>query len=511
MSVVLSVDGMTKSYGRVTVLRDVSLQVRSGEIHALLGANGAGKSTLSKMISGLTTVTAGTMRLSEKPYVPQGKHQAEASGVQMIQQELNLIPTLNVAENLSLARLPNRWGMIRHRELHRLADEALGRLEINDIDTHLPVAELGVGRRQMIEIASALARECRLLILDEPTAALSGTETELLFSRLRELRKRGVGMIYISHRLEEVKQIADRVTILRDGMHVCTEGIESLSTDRMVELMSGTEKVPPDSPPLAKEVSRLDRSIETPPALEVSGLSNGIVDDVSFSAAPGEVLGITGLIGSGRTELLRAIFGADRASSGSVSVCGGPKRLFSSPSQAVRHGLAMVTEDRKNDGLLLDQSIRFNTSINSLGARFSRFGFLRRSQEAKQSQQQCVEMETRCTSIEQRVRTLSGGNQQKVAIAKWLTRGASVYLFDEPTRGIDVAARKRIYRLFAELTGQRKAIVVVSSDLDELFETCDRIAVMSAGRLVETFSKGQWSEDAILEASFQFERTGRVR
>ncbi|WP_259632267.1 sugar ABC transporter ATP-binding protein [Stieleria sedimenti] len=508
---------MTKRYGNVTVLRDVSFGLRGGEIHALLGANGAGKSTLCKMIAGLTEVTAGSMRIEGEVYAPHHKQAAESAGVQIIQQELNLIATLTVAENLLLNRLPSFAGIVSSRALHRQARAALDRLQLDDVDTHAVVSELGVGHRQMVEIAAALARECKILILDEPTAALSGSETQLLFDQLRQLRDRGVGMIYISHRLDEVKRIADRVTVLRDGRHVGTETAESMSTDQMVQRMSGglADERPGGeirhharAPEVSADESdhRKDSTV-----LAVEGLCCGMVRDVSFQVRTGETFGIAGLVGSGRTELLRAIFGADRAESGRVCIAGKPPTRFAHPSQAVAAGLAMVTEDRKQNGLLLQQSIRCNTSLSAMFKRFSRFGLITPMREATVAREMCRAMETRCTGIEQSVGTLSGGNQQKVAIAKWLTRDADVFLFDEPTRGIDIGARRRIYELFDELASAGKGIVIVSSDLDELMETCDRIAVMSAGRLVETRERSLWSEDAILQASFAGHRTKNFR
>lgn len=495
---------MTKRYGNVTVLEDVDFDVRQGEIHALLGANGAGKSTLCKMISGLTDVSGGQMHLSGERFKPLTKQAAEAGGIQIIQQELNLIPTLSVAENLFLGNLPSIAGFIQKRRLHDEARRALDRLQLDSIPTETLVGQLGIGRRQMVEIAAALACHCKVLILDEPTAALSGSEAELLFQQLQQLRERGVGMIYISHRLDEIKRIADRVTVLRDGRSVGTVHIDSISTDRMVQMMSGEGAVKTPSARDTKDgdARRTGKESNRPNVLMVDSITCGMVHDVSFRVAAGEIFGITGLVGSGRTELLRAIFGADVAEHGTVAVAGRMARRFRHPSQAVAEGLAMVTEDRKQNGLMLEQPIRSNTSLAAMSKRFSRLGVIRRHQELLEADRMCRAMETRCTDVEQIVGTLSGGNQQKVAIAKWLTRGADVFLFDEPTRGIDIGARRRIYRLVDELAAAGKGIVIVSSDLDELFETCDRIAVMSAGRLVDTFQRGEWSEESILQASF---------
>lgn len=497
----LSVEQLTKRYGDVTVLRDVSMSIRAGEIHALVGANGAGKSTLCKIISGLVTKSAGTLRLGAAAYDPKSKQDAESNGVEIIQQELNLIPTLTVAENLFLTSLPRRWGVIQTARLHRDARGVLDRFAMKDLATDAPVRTLGVGRQQMIEIAGALNRKCRLLILDEPTASLSASESAQLFEHLRMLRDQGVGMIYISHRLDEVTSITDRVTVLRDGEFVATEPTSSLSADDMVDLMSdGNEESHARS-----HLSHVSDQQE----MRVNGLTSDVISDITFDVMSGERLGITGLVGSGRTETLRAIFGADRAASGTVWLRGNPvEQRFSSPSDAVANGLAMVTEDRKDTGLLLQQSIRANTTLCSLGKRFSRWGLVRSSDERLAAESMRDSLETRCESIDQLVGKLSGGNQQKVAISKWLVRDADVFLFDEPTRGIDVAARQRIYRLFESLAADGKALVIASSDLDELMDNCDRIAVMSAGKIVEIFQRKEgtasdaWNEDAIMQASF---------
>lgn len=491
----LQTQGITKRYGDVTVLRDVSLEVRSGEIHALLGANGAGKSTLCKIISGLVPATTGSMILSGSDFHPRSKQHAEVAGVEIVQQELNSIGTLSVAENVFLTRLPSLGGMLRNHQLHEQTRAVLDRFGLSDVPTHTRVESLGVGRQQMVEIATALARQCRLLILDEPTAALSGRESELLFERLRNLRDQGVGILYISHRLDEVSALTDRISILRDGSFVTTRATDAVTTAEMVDLMSG------QSVANAASLHTSHRREEI--AMSVRSLHCGMVRDVSFDVRLGERLGVTGLVGSGRTELLRAIFGADVATSGEVTLRREPHgRRFRSPSEAVASGLAMVTEDRKQNGLLLSQSITVNTTLSSLSDRFSRFGLIKGRDERHVSQQWVDDLETRCESIDQSVGTLSGGNQQKVAVAKWLVRDAEVLLFDEPTRGIDVAARRRIYRLIESLAADGKASVIVSSDLEELIETCDAIAVMSDGRMVTTLKRDEWSHEKIMHASF---------
>lgn len=499
----LSVRDLTKRFA-VTVLDRAQIDVRAGEIHGLLGANGAGKSTMCRIIAGLLAPTSGTMTLGGQSYAPANKQTAEVLGVQIVQQELNLIPTLSVAENIMLGRLPQTLGVIHRRELRERTKIALDRFGLSEIEPDTVTGSLGVGRQQMVEIAAALDRDCRLLILDEPTAALSSGETEKLFQWLDKLRSQGVGIIYISHRLDEVSRLTDRVTILRDGQYVCTQQTADLSTNQMVDLITG------ESDHKHRASEHCSYATDTI-ALRVENFSRAsVVRDISFEVRCGEVFGIAGLVGAGRTELLRLIFGADVADSGRVFLKDEKfPRRFSHPKQAVAAGLAMVTEDRKDNGLLLRQSIRVNTTLAAMWSRFSMAGLVRRDAERSAAAQMCELLETRCTGIEQSTETLSGGNQQKVAVAKWLVRDADVFFFDEPTRGIDVAARRQIYRLFDTLAAEGKALVIVSSDLEELLETCDRIAVMSAGRLVETFSRGDWSEDRIMQAAFS-QHVGKV-
>ncbi|WP_437222332.1 sugar ABC transporter ATP-binding protein [Planctomicrobium sp. SH661] len=502
----LEVHGVSKTYGDARVLNDCAFEVRSGEIHALVGGNGAGKSTLVRTIAGLVLPTSGKMTFRGEDYAPRNKREAEQSGIEIVQQEFNLIPTLSVAENLLLTRLPSKGGLINYPELHSLARIALDRLGLKTIRTDALVETLGVGQQQMIEIAASLDRQCQLLILDEPTAALSAAESEALFEWLDRLRSQSVGIVYISHRLDEVSRLSDRITVLKDGCTVGTYQTSTLNTDQMVGLMVG------DVSREQHVVKAVDRFVPTKRtlnhdatswAMKVDNLSGGPVKDVSFQVRKGERLGISGLIGSGRTELLRLIFGADIATSGTVQF---PDELdafrFRHPSEAVAAGLAMVTEDRKSNGLLLSQSIRVNRTLAVVKKCFSRLGLIRAREEIDSTERNREELGIRCTSIEQPVGTLSGGNQQKVVISRWLATNAKVFLFDEPTRGIDVPARRRIYQLMKSLADEGKGIVIVSSDLEELFETCDRIAVMSNGRLVETFSRPDFSHGQMMRAAF---------
>jgi len=491
--VVLSVSAIGKTYAQ-PVLGDVSLSLRRGEVLALTGENGAGKSTLSKIIGGLETPSTGYMSYQGQPYLPGSRAAAERLGVRMVMQELNLLPTLSVAENLFLDNLPSRAGWISRKRLHQMAQAAMAQVGLDAIDPDTPVGELGIGHQQMVEIARNLIGECRVLIFDEPTAMLTAREVELLFTQIDRLQQRGVAIVYISHRLEELKRIAQRIAVLRDGRLVCLEPMARYSSGELVNLMVGRE--------LAEHIDLGQRHIGAS-LLKVSGLGRADkVRDVSFEVRSGEIFGISGLIGAGRTELLRLIYGADRADIGTIEV-GNPLRAvqISSPASAVREGIALITEDRKGEGLLLSQSISSNIALGNMPA-ISRAGILDRNAEHDLAQRQIAAMRIRSSGPGQVVGELSGGNQQKVVIGRWLERDCSVLLFDEPTRGIDVGAKFDIYGLLADLARQGKALVVVSSDLRELMLICDRIGVLSAGRLVDTFERETWTQDQLLAAAF---------
>jgi ribose transport system ATP-binding protein len=486
--------GVGKTYA-TPVLDDVHLGLLPGEVHALVGENGAGKSTLSRILAGLTPPTRGTMRFQGQPYAPRSRGAAEAAGIHMVMQELNLIGTLSAAENIFLDHLPHRAGWIDYPRLNRDAAAVLARIGMGQLDPRTPVDRLGVGHQQMIEIAASLWRECRVLILDEPTAALTDPEVAHLFEQVRRLRAQGVAILYISHRLEEIRQIADRISVLRDGRLVATHPARDLDLDQIVRLMVGRE---------LGDANFASGRQPGPVALSVRHLTSGDhVRDVSFEARQGEILGLAGLMGSGRTETFRAIFGADRPDSGAIHLHGSavPARIRS-PRDAVRLGIALLTEDRKAQGLFLSLGVRENVTINSLSRLTGRAGWLSPRHEANGIATWLERLRVRCSSTEQGVSELSGGNQQKVILARWLLRNCDVLLFDEPTRGVDVGARFEIYRLLADLAAQGKAIIVASSDLPELMALCDRIAVLSAGRLVGEFRRGDWTQDRIMAAAF---------
>jgi ribose transport system ATP-binding protein len=494
MPPLLQVTGLNKSYS-VPVLTEFSFELLAGEVHALVGSNGAGKSTFARILCGLTQPEGGEILLEGRPFAPRSKRDAEEAGLIMVMQELNVIGTLTVAENIFLSRLPQTAGFVRFRELNRKAREALTRVGLEEVDPATPAHRLGVGQQQLVELAGALAQSCRLLILDEPTAALTDPEIERLFANIRRLQSDGVGVIYVSHRMDEIRRIANRITVLRDGRRVATHKAADVTPPELVREMVGH-----DLPERKGASERVKGEL----ALRVRGLCAGPrVRDVSFEVHRGEILGIAGLIGAGRTETLRAIFGADRKDSGELFMGEGTTPLkIQEPADAVRAGIGMVPEDRKQDGLLLAQSIKVNTTLSTLPKHVRAGGWLNSRAETETTETLCGRLGVRYASTEQTVSELSGGNQQKIVMARWLARECNVLLFDEPTRGIDVAAKDRIYQLLRDLAAEAKGLVVVSSDLPELLALCDRILVMSAGRIVAEFLPGNWSQAAITQAAF---------
>jgi ribose transport system ATP-binding protein len=485
---------ISKSFPGVQALSSVDFDLGEGQVHALVGENGAGKSTLVNIIAGLQSPDSGLMQLDGRTYQPGGRADAEAHNIRMVMQELHLIPNLSVAENIFIERLPSRFGFVSYSRLNHAAAQVMERVGLGDIEPDVPVRRLGVGRQQMVEIAAGLSRRCRILALDEPTASLTDREIELLFAQIRKLKAEGVGIIYISHRIEEVIEIADRVTVLRDGKSVFTGPTSDLSPGEIIFKMVGRD--------LEHEQLRHGTKSGTI-ALRVEGLTvSDKVKDVSFEVHRGEILGVAGLMGSGRTETMRAVFGADKADRGRIYLYGSSEPVeIRRPRDAVRKGIALLTEDRKGQGLLLSLAVRKNISLARM-ADVSRFGWLDVSKECAVAGRYVDALSVRCSSTEQTVSELSGGNQQKVVIAKWMYRDCDILIFDEPTRGIDVGAKFEIYNMLSELAAKGKAIIFVSSDLKELMAVCDRIMVMSAGKVAGTFDRGQWSREKIMSAAF---------
>jgi ribose transport system ATP-binding protein len=501
---VLTITGVGKTYV-LPVLQDVSLNLHAGEVLALTGENGAGKSTLAKIICGLESASQGTMTLAGQAFSPSSRRHAESLGVRMVMQELSLIPTLTVAENLLLVDIPNRgrWqaNWIDRERLHALAAQQLAKVGIQSINPDMLVSELGIGQQQMVEIARNLQDDTRVLILDEPTAMLTPSETHYLFEQIARLTAQGVAIIYVSHRLEELKAMADTLAILRDGKLVKVCPVDSVTEDDIIQLMVG-HSVSQD----------LDRPRRPRGHLLLSAKAIGrgqLIKDISLDLYAGEVLGLAGLVGSGRTEVVRMLFGADQAEHGEITVfhnaADQPVRArvkkWSSPKAAIAASVGLITEDRKSQGLLLTQSIRVNTTLSDVRA-VSKAGWLQRVRENKVVQALIARLSVRCNSMEQPVGTLSGGNQQKVIVSRWLHRNCDVLLLDEPTRGVDVGARADIYAELEQMAQSGKALLMVSSDLRELMQMADRIGVMSNGRLVNIFERGQWSEKSLLAAAF---------
>jgi ribose transport system ATP-binding protein len=495
---VLTVTGIGKTYVE-PVLSDVSLELVAGEVLALTGENGAGKSTLSKIVGGLTDPTTGTMTLAGQPYAPKSRKDAEALGVRMVMQELNLLPTLSVAENLFLNRLPRKgFGWIDRKRLAEDARHAMAQVGLDAIDPDTLVGGLGIGHQQMVEIARNLIGDCRVLILDEPTAMLTAREVDLLFEQVERLKARGVALVYISHRLEELRRIAERAAVLRDGRLVHVGPMDELTSDRLVTLMVGRE--------IGERIDLGERRIGGV-ALKVEGMTRApVVRDVSFDVRAGEIFGVSGLIGAGRTELMRLIYGADRADAGTVSIARNGEALrrvsVQSPSDAVDEGIALITEDRKGEGLLLSLPVAANVSLGNLGA-VARHGVVDTRRESALAQRQIDAMRIRTSGPAQAVSELSGGNQQKVVIGRWLARDCGVLLFDEPTRGIDIGAKSEIYKLLNALAEQGKAIVMISSELPEVLRMSHRVLVMCEGRITGELSAAEASQEKIMQLATQ--------
>jgi ribose transport system ATP-binding protein len=487
---------ISKSFRAVRALRDVSFNVKPGEIHALVGENGAGKSTLMKILSGVYRMDAGTIRVDGRPVEIPNPHAGKQLGIGIIYQELALVPDLTVAENILISRLARRSGLIDWGDLNRRAGELLAEIGFPQIDPRVRLADLGVAHRQIVEIAKGISENVRVLILDEPTAVLSPREMDHLFAALNRLRDRGVGLVYISHRLDEIFRIADRITVLKDGAVVRTVLPSEIGQEDLISLMIGRTlgaMFPPRNCAIGEE------------ALRVEGLRAGRVGSasgVSFAVRAGEVFGIAGLVGSGRTELLRAIFGADPKDGGSVWIAGRRTRI-TSPRDAVRNGIALVPESRKDQGVILTMPIRHNVTLPSIGQVSNAIGVIRQRAETGVVESLVSRLKIKTRSIEAEVADLSGGNQQKVVLAKWLSTGCKVLLLDEPTRGVDVGARVEIYGVINELAAAGMAVVVVSSDMMEVIGVCDRVAVMSHGTLAGTLEGPDITEENIMRLAIQ--------
>lgn len=487
----LRMTGISKTFGSTKALQEVDLEVLPGEVHALVGENGAGKSTLMKVLAGALEPDGGAMVLEGRPYAPRGTLEARASGIAMIYQELNLAPDLSVEENILLGVEPTRLGFVRWRDMRARVEEALSLLHHPDIQPGGRVRDLSIGAQQLVEIARALAVKARVVVMDEPTSSLAQADTRVLFEVIGRLRASGVSVIYISHFLEEVREVADRFTVLRDGRAVGTGEVGSTPTAEIIRLMVGRE--------LADVYRRTPHDIGEP-VLDLSDLCGKTFPrQASLELRRGEVLGIAGLIGSGRTELVRAVFGLDAVASGEVRVRG-VTTTGQAPARMLAHGVGLLSEDRKTEGLAGNLTVADNLVLSRLGP-YTRMGLLSRRRVDEAAAVWIERLGIRTRGPGQVVTGLSGGNQQKVAIARLLHQEADVLLLDEPTRGIDVGSKTDVYALIGELAAQGKAILWISSYLPELLGVCDTLAVMHRGLVSPKRPVGEWTPEGIMSVA----------
>ena len=493
----LSVEGLGHRFGGVRALDGASLDLRAGEAHGLVGENGAGKSTLIKALCGILAPQEGRMTLAGRPYRPASPRDAKDAGVQVVHQELNLLPDLTVAENVGIEALPRgRLGLLDRRTLRRRAREALGAVGLAEVNVDAPVRALGIAHRQLVEIARALQADSRVLILDEPTATLTDRETRRLFATVEEVVARGVAVLFVSHHLDEVFHLCARVTVMRGGATVSTAPTARTTPEEVVGRMVGGE--------LAAEMARREHDdARGPVALALEGLRtprSPHPEGVSLEVRYGEILGVAGLVGSGRSELLASAFGAQPALSGRVLRDGRPVRLRA-PSDAIAAGMGFVTEDRKDEGLILPMPIAANVSLARMEA-VSRRGLLSRRREEALARERGEALRLRYGSLRDPVSSLSGGNQQKVVLAKWLASEPRVLLLDEPTRGVDVGAKAEIYAILRGLAERGLALLLVSSEIPELVALADRVVVMARHRVVGELGRDALAEEAILRLAY---------
>ena len=495
----LQLRNIHKRFPGVHALRGVNLDVHPGEVVALLGENGAGKSTLMKIVGGIEQPDSGEILVAGEPVAMRDVHTATALGIAFIHQELNLLDNLDVAGNVLLGREPTRWGALRlvdRTKMRGAVRPYLQQLGL-DVTPDTPVAALSIAQQQLVEIAKALSLDAWLLIMDEPTSSLTLAETARLHEVVGDLRARGVAIVYITHRLGEVRAVADRAVVLRDGANAGVLAREELTHDNMIRLMVGRELAPDYHPGDAHQNGDEFR---------VEGLRTRRYPQhaVSFSVRRGEILGFAGLIGAGRSEVARAIFGVEPAVSGSVSF-DSTVLTIAGPEDAIRQGICLVPEDRRSAGLIIDFSVRENVSLPALH-RYARHGVVSEVEERQAAAAVCAKLQVKTPSLETKTATLSGGNQQKVVLAKWLSLGPKVLIVDEPTRGIDVGAKAEIYRLLRELAGEGVAVVMISSDMEEILQLSDRVAVMHEGRITGVLERTECTEHRIMTLAVSEQR-----
>ncbi len=480
---------ITKTYPGVRALEDVSFDLRPGEVHAMVGENGAGKSTLMKILAGAQPMDSGEILINGSPVHIDSPQKAMDLGVSIIYQEFNLVPYLNAAENIFLGREPRAFlpGFVDFGTMYREAQKIIDRLGVH-VNVRTPVNRLSIAQQQMVEIGKATSRESKIIVMDEPSATLTDHELRSLFTLILQLRAEGHSIVYISHRMEEIFEICDRVTILRDGHWVATDDIKNLKREDIIKLMVGREL----KQMIPKEPAEIGE-----PALRVINLNRkGLLKNINITVHKGEVLGIAGLVGAGRTELARCIFGADPFDSGQIELFGKPVKVRS-PQDAIKMGIGLVTEDRKAQGLVLGMVVRENITLANL-PEISTFNFIQGGREREVSRKYVSDLQVKTPSIEQTVQNLSGGNQQKVVLAKWLFTDSKVLIFDEPTRGIDVGAKTEIYMLMNKLAKQGVAIIMISSELPEIMGMSDRIAVMHEGEIAGELNREEATQEKIM-------------
>ena len=487
---ILDMQGIHKHFFGVHALRGVNFNLKAGEVHALMGENGAGKSTLIKVLCGIHKRDEGTVTLFGNEVNFNNIAESQAAGISVIHQELNMMNHLTVAQNMYIGREPMKNGMIDDKKMVEDSKKMFDRIGVN-IDPSIRLGDLTVGQQQMVEIAKAVSHECKLLVLDEPTAALTQIEVEELFKIMLDLKAKGIGMIYISHRMDEINRISDRVTVMRDGEYVDTVFTKDVTKDDIVKMMVG-RAVMGDK----KEVSKV--APDAPVVLEVKNLNAGkFVKNVSFKLHKGEILGFSGLMGAGRTETARALYGADRKDSGEIFV-NGKKVDIRTPKQAVSLGICYLSEDRKRYGLMLGKSVAENSAIASID-NFVKGGWIDDKKIAKVSAETNALLRTKTPSMEQLLKNLSGGNQQKVIIARWLMKNSDIFIFDEPTRGIDIGAKSEMYALMEQLADEGKSVIMISSELAEIQRVSDRVICMCEGRITGELDIADATQEEIMK------------
>ena len=490
--VILTMKGIDKSFPGVHALDHVDLEVRKGEVHALMGENGAGKSTLMKVLTGIYSKDSGTITFEGREVEFTNPREAQDAGIVIVHQELNMLGHLTVAQNIFIGREFMKGKFIDDRKMNEEARKLFDQLGI-DIDPTETMSRLTVGKQQMCEIAKAISHDAKVIIFDEPSAALTEAEIEELFKIIRDLRERQLGIVYISHRMDEIKVITDRVTVMRDGGYVGTLITKDCTKEDIINMMVG--RVIYEDPKTESQVAK-----DAPVVLKVEHLNAGrMVQDVSFELRKGEILGFSGLMGAGRTETMRALFGADPKQSGDIYV-NGEKVDIKSPKDAVRHGIGYLSEDRKRFGIIVDKTVAENSTMATLDE-YMKGLFIDKKKENDVAQKYVDILKTKTPGVDQLVVNLSGGNQQKVVIAKWLVRNCDILIFDEPTRGIDVGAKSEIYHLMNELVAEGKSIIMVSSEMTEILRMSDRIVVMCEGRKTGELGIEEATQERIMHAA----------